>query len=177
VVLPEKIVGLKIEDAFAKLKEVLFKQGCKVVAEESPTSIAVRQGSLWGITPKTAKKSMRYSLFPHDSGTRITASSSLATSWKNLTVIGSALAVFLAGLCAWIAVDLKAFMATQKASSWSWVATVDGYTDLEKVQMLAGLGRGLALFLSVVIALEVVIALYAHFKINSFAEETLISLS
>jgi hypothetical protein len=174
--LPEKIVSLEIEDAYAKLKEVLLKKGCKIGAEEPPMSISVGQGSLWGMTPRTAKKHVSYRLIPHNSGTRITASSSLASDWKNLTIIGSALAVLLAGLCWWIAVDLETFMATQKPSSWSWVATVDSYADLQLAQMLANLGKVLAVFLVVVIALEVAIALYAHFRINSFAEETLSSL-
>jgi hypothetical protein len=173
----EKNVDLEINAAYAKLKAILLKQGCKIAAEEPPTSVSVVQGSLWGMTPRTAKKQVGYRLFPHNSGTRITASSSLASDWKNLTIIGSALAVVLAALCGWIAVDLEAFMATQKPSSWSWVATVDGYADLQVAQMLANLGKVLAAFLAVIIVLEVVIALYAHFRIESFAEETLGSLS
>ena len=167
----------KIEDAYAKLKEVLLKQGCKIVAEEPPKTVIAVQGSLWGMTPRTAKKQVNYRLYPHDSGTQITASSSLASSWKHLTIVGSALAVLVAAMCGWIAIDLEAFIATQKPSSWSWVATVDGYADLQVAQMLAGLGRALAVFLAVVIVLEVVTALYAHFRVNAFAEETLSSLS
>ncbi|MCW4046521.1 MAG: hypothetical protein NWE99_03030 [Candidatus Bathyarchaeota archaeon] len=173
----EKTVSGKIEDAYAKLKEVLLKKGCKIVAEETPMSISAMQGSLWGITPKTAKKQVIYRLFPHDSRTQITASSSLASDWKNLTIVGSALAVLVAAMCGWIAIDLETFTATQKPSSWSWIATVDGYANLQVAQMLANLGKVLAVFLAVVIVLEVVIALYAHFRVNAFAEETLSLLS
>jgi hypothetical protein len=171
--LPERNVDLKIGDAYAKLKEVLLKQGCKVVAEEPSTAISIVQGSLWGMTPRTAKKRVSYRLFPQNSGTRITASSSLTSDWKNLTIVGSALAVVLAAVCGWIALDLEAFMSTQQPSIWSWVATVNGYADLQVAQTLANLGSVLAAFLAVIIVLEVVIALYAHFRIESFAEETL----
>ncbi|MBT0158747.1 hypothetical protein G4O51_02050 [Candidatus Bathyarchaeota archaeon A05DMB-2] len=173
----EKIVDWKIEDAYAKLKEVLLKKGCKIVTDETSMSISAVQGSLWGITPRTAKKQVIYHLLPHNSGTRITASSLLASDWKNLTIVGSVLAVFVATMCGWIAIDLETFAATQKPSSWTWIATVDGYANLQVAQMLANLCRGLAVFLAVVIVLEVVIALYAHFRINAFAEETLSLLS
>jgi hypothetical protein len=43
--------------------------------------------------------------------------------------------------------------------------------------MLVGLTRTLAVFLAIIIAIEVVIAVYAHFRINAFAEETLNSLA
>ena len=175
--MPEKTVNLKIEDTYAKLKEVLLAKGSKVVAEETPTSIDAVQGSLWGMTPKTAKKQVQYRLFAQDSGTRITASSSLASDWKNLTIVGSALAVILAAVCGWMALDLKTFISTQQPSSWSWVATVNGYANLEVAQMLANLGIVLAAFLAVIIAVEVAVALYAHSKIEAFAEETLGLLS
>jgi hypothetical protein len=175
--LPEKTVNLKIEDTYAKLKEVLLAKGSKIVAEEPPTSIAVVQGSLWGMTPKTAKKQIHYNLVSQDSETRITASSSLASDWKNLTIVGSALAVVLAAVCGWMALDLETFISTQQPSSWSWLATVNGYSNLEVAQMLANLGIALAAFLAVIIAIEVAVALYAHSRIEAFAEETLNLLS
>lgn len=64
-------------------------------------------------------------------------------------------------------------MATQQPSYWSWLVTVDRYIDFQTAQMPAGLTRSLAVFLVVSIAAEVVIAIYAYFKINVFAEETL----
>jgi hypothetical protein len=176
--LPEKTVNLKIEDTYAKLKEVLLAKGSKIVAEEPPTSIAVVQGSLWGMTPKTAKKQVQYRLFSQDdSGTRISASSSLASDWRNLTIIGTVLAVVLAAVCGWMALDLETFISTQQPSSWSWLATVNGYSNLEVAQMLANLGIVLAAFLAVIIAIEVAVALYAHSRIEAFAEETLNLLS
>ncbi len=172
----ERTVGLEIEKAHAGLKALLLKRGCRIVAEEPPVLISVRQGSLWGISPRTAKKTVTYRLTTTDSGTRITCSSSLASDWKNLTIIGTALAVLVASLCWWIATDLDAFMITQQPSYWSWIVTVNGYIDFQTAQMFASLTRMLAVFLAIIIALEVVIAVYAHFRINAFAEETLNAL-
>jgi hypothetical protein len=173
----ERTVGLKIEQAFAELKALLLTRGCRIVAEEPPTYISVKQGSLWGVSSGTAKKVLSYRLVPVDSGTRIAYSSKLASDWKNLTIIGSALAVLVTALCWWIAIDLDAFMTTQERSYWSWIATVEGYIDFQTGQMLVSLTRMLAVFLAIIVALEVVIAVYAHFRINAFTEETLRALS
>jgi len=172
-----RTVGLEIEKAHAELKALLLKRGCRIIAEEPPVLISVKQGSLWGISPKTAKKVVTYRLSPVDSGTRITSSSSLASDWKNLTVIGTALSVLVASLCWWIAMDLDAFMVTQQPSYWSWIATVDGYIDLQTAETFVSLTRMLAVFLAIIIAIEAVIIVYAHFSINSFAEENLKALS
>lgn len=171
--MPEKTVGLEIEKAYAYLKALLLKKGCKIIAEEPPALISVKQGSLWGIHPKSAKKVISYRFSRVDSGTRITYSSSLAPDWKNLSLIGSAVAVLVVSLCWWIASDLETFMVTQKPSYWSWIATVDGYIDFQAGQTIAGLTMLLAVFLALVIVLEIGIMLYVHHKRNQFAEESL----
>jgi hypothetical protein len=168
---------LETNEAYADLKALLLRKGCKVVAEEPPKFISVKQGSLWGISPRTAKKVVSYRLSPVDSGTRISWSSSLASDWKNLTIIGSALAVLVMALCWWITADLEAFMIMQEPTYWSWIVMVDSYIDFQMGQMFVGLTRMLAVFLAIIIALEAVIAVYAHFRINAFAEENLRALS
>ena len=177
VSLLERTVGLEIEKAYAELKALLLGKGCRVTAEEAPTLIVVKQGSLWGISPRTAKKKMIYRFAPADSGTRITCSSSLASDWKNLTVIGTALAMLVTALCWWIAIDLDSSVTAQHSSYWSWLVTVDGgYVDFQAAQMLAGVTRILAIFLAIIIIVEVAVAVYAYFKINMFVEETLSEL-
>jgi hypothetical protein len=173
VSLLERTVWLEVEKAYEELKAVLLEKGCKIVAEEAPVLISVKQGSLWGISPRTAKKKVDYRLAAVESGTRITCASSLASDWKKLTLIGSALAVVVAFLCLWIAMDLDALVATQQPSYWSWIATVDGYIDVQTAEMFACLTRMLAVFLAIILAAEVAIVVYVQFKINTFAEETL----
>ena len=169
----EKIVSLEIEKAYEELKSLLLKKGGRIMAEEPPARISVKQGSVWGISPTSAKKVMIYSLSPVASGTRISCSSSLASDWKNLTIIGSALSVIVAGLCWWIAIDLEAFTVTQTPSYWSWLATSDGYANFQLVQAFAGLTRVLAVFLVIMMVLEVAIVVYVRSRINEFAQDTL----
>lgn len=68
-------------------------------------------------------------------------------------------------------------MITQELSYWSWIVMVDSYIDFQTGQMFAGLTRMLTVFLAIILALEAVVAVYTHFRINAFAEETLKALS
>lgn len=175
--MPERTVSLKIEEAYADLKAVLVKNDCRVLSEEPPRQISVKQGSLWGISPKTAKKTVNVNFSSVDSGTRVTFSTKLASDWKNITVVGCALAAVLVGVCLWIAADLSSFMVTRVPSFWSWIVTVGGSVDLQAGQAFVNLAWGLAIFLSVVILLEIVIGFYVNTKIDRFAEEMLNQLS
>jgi hypothetical protein len=176
VFLVEKVVGLEVEQAYTELKALLLKEGGKIMVEESPVHISVKQGSLWGIFPRSAKKVVHCRLFPQGSGTRIACSSSLTSDWINLAVIGSVLSAILALLCWWISVDLAGYIITQKPSYWSWIAAVNGYSDFQVAQAFVGLTRMFTVFLALIIILEVAIAVYAHFRINDFAEKILDSL-
>jgi hypothetical protein len=167
----ERTVSLKIEEAYANLRVALLEKGCKVLSEQPPRQISVKQGSLWGITPKTAKKTINIDLEVVDSGTRVTFSSKLAADWKNITVVGCALAAVLVGVCFWIAADLSAFMLTSEPSFWSWI--FGNTVDLQAGQVFVNLTWGLAVFLSIIILLEIVIVVYVHSKIDAFAQETL----
>jgi hypothetical protein len=169
----ERNVDLEIRKAYENLKAALLQKGCKVIAEEPPTFISVRQGSLWGISPRTAKKVVNCRFSSGDSGTRIVVSSSLSSDWKNLTVIGSALSLIVASLCWWIAADLAGFAESQQPSYWSWIIANGGYTNLGLAQAFVGLTRGLAIFLAVVVLLEVIIYVYVKSRIDEFAEEAL----
>jgi len=171
--LVEKIVSLEIEKAYEELKSLLLKKGGRIMAEEPPARISVKQGSVWGISPTSAKKVMIYRLSPVASGTVISCSSSLASDWKILTIIGSALSVLIAGLCWWMAIDLEAFTVTQTPSYWSWLATSDGYANFQLVQAFAGLTRVLAVFLVIMMVLEVAIVVYVRSRINEFTKDTL----
>jgi hypothetical protein len=169
----ERNVNLKILDAYANLKATLLQKGCRVIAEEPPTFISVRQGSLWGVSPRTSKKTVSYRLSNEDSGTQIVVASSLSSDWKNVTIIGSVLSIILSSLCWWIAADLEGFAASQQPSYWSWIITNGNYTNLGLAQAFSSLTRGLAIFLAVVVLLEVIIYWYVNSRIDSFAEETL----
>ena len=176
VSLVERIVSLEIEKAYAELKAILLEKNCRIMEEEVPVRITVRQGSLWGISPVSARKNVDYRLVSVEGGTRVTCSSSLASDWKNLTIIGCVLSVVVVALCLWMATDLDALVATQQQGYWSWIATVDGYVDVQTAELFAGLTRILAVFLAIILAAEIAIVVYVKSKINTFAEETLNAL-
>jgi hypothetical protein len=170
-------VKLESEKAFDNLKGLLVQKGCRVVTEEHPTSISVKQGSIWGISPKTAKKTIECRLSPADSKTHITVSSSLSSDWKNLTAIGSILSVIVAAFCLWISFDLEGFVTTQQPTWWSWIATSGDFVNFGFAEALASLAWWLAVFLTVVVFVEIIIYVYAKLKIDAFAEETLKNIS
>jgi len=170
IALVEQTLPVTNEKAYAKLKAILLENGCSVIAEEPSTFLKVRQGSLWGISPRAAKKVISCRFVPVDSGTRVTLSSRLASDWKNLTIVGSVLAVIVASVCWWISLDLEGFITTHQATYWSWLATSNGYISYEFAQAFADMSRWLAIFLVVVVILEAVIFVYASKKIDLFAK-------
>jgi len=78
----------------------------------------------------------------------------------------------LVGLCLWMALDLSMFMVTGKPTFWSWLATVNGNLDFAVAQALVNLTKALAIFLSVIIVLEIAVAVYAYAGIDRFAQGT-----
>jgi hypothetical protein len=173
----ERTLNLKIDEAYPKLKVAFEDKGCKVISEEPPNRVSFKQGSLWGIAPQTAKKTITAALEPAEGGTRIKFSSKLASDWKNITLIGCVFAAALAGVCAWIAADLTDFLASRVPSFWSELVTVEGIANLTAAHTLINLTWGLTFFLSVIILLEAAVVLYAHYKIDLFTKETLTRLN
>ena len=159
------------------MKASLAEKGCKIISEDPPKHIVVKQGSLWGMSPATAKKTVDATFKSVDSGTQVTCSSRLSSDWKNLTIIGCGLAAVLVGLCLWMALDLSMFMVTGKPTFWSWLATVNGNLDFVVAQALVNLTKALAVFLTVIIVLEIAVATYAYAGVDRFAQGTFDALS
>jgi hypothetical protein len=169
----ERTVGSKIEETYPNLKAALTANGCKVISEMKPNQIILKQGSLWGISPKTAKKTITVNLEQVNEGTRVKLSSKLASDWKNITIVGCVLAIVLMGLCVWMATDLTALIDTHQSGFWSWLVTVDGNVDLVAAHAFANLTWELTAFLSVILLLEAAIVVYARSKIDAFTEDAL----
>ena len=173
----ERTVGLEINKTYDAVKAAFASKDCKITSEKPPQQILVKQGSLWGTTPKTAKKIVVVNLVSVDSETKITWSSRLSSDWKNITLVGCILAAVLVGLCLWMFFDISAFMVTRKPSFWSWIITSNGVIDLQVGQAFENLTKTLAAFLSVIIVLEIAITVYAYARINRFAENIINSIS
>ena len=69
--------------------------------------------------------------------------------------------------------DLSAFMVDGNPRFWSWIITVGDTVKFSAGETFVNLALGLAVFLSVVIALEIGIYFNAKAKIELFAQEAL----
>jgi hypothetical protein len=172
----ERTVSLEIDKAYTVTKTAFTDKECKIVSEQSPNMILFRQGSLWGISPSSAKKKIQVNLESVNSTTRVTCSSHLSSDWKNITLIGCILAATLVGICLWMAFDLGTFILTHKHSIWSWLVTVNGNIDFQIAQAFVNFMKTLAAFLSLIIFIEIAITIYVHARIDRFAEQVLNSI-
>ncbi len=172
----ERTVKLEIDKAYAAVKAAFSSKDCKIISEKPPQQILIKQGSLWGTSPKTAKKIVEVNLESVDSTTHLSYMSRLSSDWKNITLIGCVLAALLVGLCLWMSFDLSSFMATRKPSFWSWIITANGIIDFQVGQAFENLTKILAAFLSVIILIEIGITVYVRARIDRFAEEKINSL-
>ncbi len=175
--LPQTTVNFTVEEAYAKAKEALTRQNGTVISEEQPRRLVVGQGSLWGISPRTAKKTVTATFEAAEDKTSISYSSKLASVWKNVTIVGCVLAAALAGLCVWMALDLSAFMATSNPGFWSWLIISGGKVLFSAGDALVNLAWGLSIFLAIIIALEAAIYVYVGRNIEAYAEYTFAHLA
>jgi hypothetical protein len=177
VTLLERTLDLPIEATYPKLKATFVEKGCKVVYEDKQRQICFSQGSLWGVLPKTAKKTVNVTFNPINGGTRLKCTSALASNWKNITLIGCALAFVLVGVCVWMATDLNSTLISHLPGFWGWLVTVEGTVDVVATQAFVNLTWGLAVFLSAIILLEAAIVVYVRSNIDTFTEDALNMLS
>jgi hypothetical protein len=173
----EQTVSSEIDKAYADLKAALIQKDLRITFEEVPKRILVKQGSLWGLSPKTAKKTIDFNFVSVGSETRVKWYSRINSDWKGLTLVGCVLAAAMVGLCVWMSLDLTTFMIERKASFWSWLVAVNGDVDLQVGQAFVNLTRVLAAFLSAVILFEIADVVYVHAGIEKFAQEIMNSFS
>jgi hypothetical protein len=169
----ERVLNLKADVAYQKVKAALVEGGCKVTSEEEPRRVCFRQGSLWGISPVSAKKTIKLDFEAAEDKTKVRCCSMLASDWMNITFAGCGLAAVLVGFCIWMASDLSGATASGSAGFWGWFVTVDGNVDVVAAQTLARLAWGLTGFLCLVIVLEAAIVVYAKTKIDAFTQTVL----
>lgn len=174
--MPQTIVNLPIEDAYAKVKAALEQRGAVVVSNKAPHSLMAKQGSLWGLSPKTAKKTIHLTLEQQSNQTTITYNTKLASDWKNITIIGCILSAILTAFCIWVALDLSQFMVDGNPSFWGWLISSRDTVKFQAGEAFVNLSWGLAVFLIIVIALEAAIYVYAARHIEVLAKEVVDSV-
>lgn len=171
------VVKAEAEAAFTQLKTLLNKNKCEVTAENAPFSLSAIQGSLWGVSPKTAKKTLNFQLAQTSLGTHISGTSNLSLNYVKLSVVGCVFAVLLSTVCIWISMDLSTFAVTRSPNSWSWlINNSGGYANVQGALLLSELTRVFAVFLWFTLALETIILVYVHRKVGEFVIEILEAL-
>ena len=173
----ERAVSLEIEKAYSELKTILLEKGCKIVTEEPPEHITIQHGSLRGVSPKSAKKTVSYYTFPNESGTRMVSYSSISSDWANLTLWGNVIAGFVAAIFWWIASDIATLIIDGTSGYWTWLAKGFGYPDIQYTYFMIDVTKALSIVLVVTILLEILDVFIVHRKINTFAKETLDELA
>jgi hypothetical protein len=160
----------EINQTFDKLKTLLANNKYKIVAEEPPYSVTAVQGSIWGTSPKTAKKKTTYTLTQRTQEIRVTSTTHLASDYINMTLVGCVFSVALLFLCFWIALDLQS-SATSGASFWSWLTFTAGQFDANEAAVFIRLTWILVAFLAVSLAVEAFIISRVRSGIGVFAQE------
>ena len=162
-----------IEQTYTRLEKILLDSNCKINAKEPPNCIRVTQGSLMGISPMSAKKIVSFNLSTEGSETKITSSSQITADWKNLTLYGSVITAFVVGIFVWITIDMNSYIETAKPGFWAWIAQIYSSEDTVGAIFMINLIQALAVFLALVILIEILIVIYVYPRKNAFSRQVL----
>jgi hypothetical protein len=173
--LAEASIKAEVKLTFDKLKTIIANEKDKIVYEDPPHSLTLVQGSIWGITPRTAKKITTYTLSQEAQETRITSKTHLTSDYVNLALAGCIFSIALLIVCIWIALDLQN-LAANKTIFWSWLALTSGQVDSNKANVFLWLTWFLSVFLAASLALEAFIISKIRSGIGVFTQETLKAL-
>ena len=166
----EQIKKLEITKIYSRMKNFFIDEDYPIIIDNPNVQLSIKQGSVWGIQPRTAKKIINYTFFPLQSGTKIQYFSKFASEWKKLTIIGYIFSIFLVVVSFWISLDLQNYLLTENASFWSWMIT-SNIANSNLAQSISDLTRLLAIFLILVLIIETFIVFYSKIKINETAKE------
>ncbi len=167
------MVKTEIEVAFTQLKTLLTKEKCEITAENAPLRLSALQGSIWGFSPKTAKKTLTFQFFQTNLGTHISSASALSSDYVRLTAIGYVFAVVLTVFCFWIYGDLNKFSVMHLPGIWGWLINTDGYTYAQNALLLSEIARICTALLVFMLAVETVVLVYVKRHVGKFAMEIL----
>lgn len=172
----EKVLHSDKEKAQSLLKTALARTKCKIVIESSE-SLTVIQGSVWGSTPETAMKRVRFSLTQDGEDTKIVSRSSLHSSWIILNIVFFAFAAFLIGSSWIIANDLEVSALANQKSSWDWLAAGLGFQTPENIVVFVAALRSAIFVIAVGMIAETLLTYYIFVHKECFAQKTIESLT
>lgn len=167
----ETIVKLSIDESIVNLKRLLNEKDAHLIKEESD-SVTVRHGSIWGVSPVSAKKIVRFELSTHgEDETKIASQSKLSRDYVRFTLFGIILTVAVMLVCLWISFDLSAVVLEHSNFLGGVVSSsVRAFRLLSDVILL------FALFLAATLVLESVVIININRKIETFARRILMNI-
>lgn len=173
LILFERKFSQSIEQTYSGLEKTLVDSNCKIIAKEPPHCIRVTQGSLFGVSPMSAKKVVSFDVCAEGSQTTVVSSTQIASDWKNLTLYGNVLTAFVIGVFLWITIDMNNYIQTTKLGFWAWVAKIFESSNMEAAILVSNLIQAIAVFLVLVVIIEILIVIYVYPRKNTFAQRIL----
>ena len=169
----EKTVFLNLKDTYRHLREILFKEKCKIIEDDASKTIVVEHGSLWGISPKTSKKNIKFNLIPESSRTRIVTETTWTSGYAVVSVFGLVLVVISTGFLFWVVSVLRAELIGAQSSLGGRFLELIGYSGYRRALVLVGIVEFFALMMLAFLAFEIILTIYFYVKRNNFAESLL----
>ena len=170
-------VPQSVQQTYSRLEKTLVDSNCKINAKEPPYCIRVTQGSLFGVSPMSAKKEVSFNLCGEGSQTRVVSSSQIASDWKNLTLYGNVITAFVIGVFLWITLDMNNYIQTAKPGFWAWIAQLFESPNMGEAILVSNLIQALAVFLVFVVLIEILIVIYVYPRKNAFSQYALEKIS
>ena len=169
----EKTVFVNLEDSCRFLREILTKEKCKIIEDDTAKTTVVEHGSLWGFSPKTIKKNIKFNLIPESSRTRIVTETTWTSDYVVGSVLGLVFAVISTGFLFWLVSVLRAEVIGAQSSLGGWFLELIGYSGYRRALVSVGIVESFALIMFGFLAFDTIITIYFYVKRNNFAESLL----
>ena len=172
----ERTVSLDPQKAYEELRNLLLKNGCKIVREDPPRSIEVEHGNVYGYTPKSIEKRITFTLIPYGNTTRIISNTSITKDYIYASVFSILYIILLAGIF-WYIISFSygalsivgSKIPTVPKDLQEYILYTQYREALKSIQTLA------IIFYILVIAIIFFIAfgIYSYLRRDRFSEEIL----
>jgi hypothetical protein len=186
-----KIVSMDVSRAYEELKKLLHETKCRIVEEEPPNKIVVEHGSILAFSPINVEKVVTFTLTPVDSTTRIVATTSLTSDYKNIVIFSFVVAAIFSFLV-WIlgfslvsalnaTLDLIEMLLQDALQNLPPYTPASIRTQLEtmparlraRIEFMNAVLNAYLFFVIIMMVVGAVLEIYTYWKRNSFAEKIL----
>jgi hypothetical protein len=182
---------MDVARAYEELKKLLRETKCRIIEEEPPNKIVVEHGSVLAFSPINAEKVVTFTLTPVDSTTRIVATTSLTSDYKNIVIFSFAIAAIFSFLI-WIlgflvvqevntTLDLIGRLLRDALQGLPPYVPASIRTQLETtaaslradIELMNAFLNAYLFFVIIIMVVGAVLEIYTYWKRNSFAEKIL----